>query len=132
MYGRTEIDNKPKLELYSNITDEFKVADYIKINLCKARRSLLCQLRCGSLGIGIESGRYEGISRDQRICKLCNNGVESELHFLFDCQTTTQKRLETYYEFPELLNYPNNICKLQTLCKKPYVLGKLVSNLWYC
>ena len=30
-------------------------------------------------------GRWRGIQREDRICKLCNNGIENEIHFLFHC-----------------------------------------------
>ena len=43
-------------------------------------------LRMSSHNLEIEAGRYLGIDRNQRTCKLCNfNVVESEYHFVMCC-----------------------------------------------
>ena len=33
----------------------------------------------------IERGRYAGIPADQKVCKLCSDGVEDEIHFSVKC-----------------------------------------------
>ena len=35
--------------------------------------------------LAIEKGRYANVVRKDRICPLCKNGVEDEMHFLFFC-----------------------------------------------
>ena len=35
--------------------------------------------------INIETGRYDKLSRFDRICPVCGLNVEDEIHFLFDC-----------------------------------------------
>ena len=39
----------------------------------------------GVLKLKIETGRYTNLTRNQRICDLCNNGIEDEIHFIFQC-----------------------------------------------
>ena len=51
----------------------------------KRNRSLIARLRAGCLYLEIERGRWRGTPRTERICKLCFNGIEHELHFLFYC-----------------------------------------------
>ena len=50
--------------------------------MSKHLRSLLTQLHSGTLPLEIETGRYYGVTREQRICKQCNlNVIENEQHF---------------------------------------------------
>ena len=43
------------------------------------------KLRISDHKLNIETGRYDNISRCNRICPLCGLSVEDEIHFLFDC-----------------------------------------------
>ena len=43
------------------------------------------KLRISNHKLNIETGRYENISRCNRICPVCGLSVEDEIHFLFDC-----------------------------------------------
>ena len=74
-----KINNKPKLRTYIEWKSSFGVEGYIKLNLPKQHRSILAQLRSGSLPLAIETGRYRGLKLEERICKFCPlNLVESE------------------------------------------------------
>ena len=35
--------------------------------------------------LAIETGRHEGVERDERVCPFCPNEVEDEVHFLLKC-----------------------------------------------
>ena len=37
----------------------------------------------GILPLRIESGHFTGLKVEERVCDLCMNGVEYELHFIF-------------------------------------------------
>ena len=59
---------------------------YIKTIQNRKLRSILCKLRCGTLPIQIELGRYSKTPRAERICRYCTKGeVEDENHILFHC-----------------------------------------------
>ena len=46
------------------------------------------KLRIRSHKVTIETGRYDHIAPDERLCILCNCiRVEDETHFLLDCQS---------------------------------------------
>ena len=41
----------------------------------------------------IETGRYDNLPRDERLCNLCNcNRIEDETHFLLDCSSFSSIR----------------------------------------
>ena len=69
--------------MYTHIKREISVDLYVSMNMSKHLRSLLTQLRSGTLPLEIETGRYYGITREHSICKQCNlNGIENEQHNL--------------------------------------------------
>ncbi len=66
---------------------------YVKLNIGRQERSLLAQLRYGILQIQLETGRYCNEARENRLCKVCNEGfVEDQKHFLFHCTAYRDKR----------------------------------------
>ena len=90
-----KIGLKPKLRTYMTIKEEYCVEEYVVKYLPRMQRCLLAQLRCGILPLEIEIDRFKlkkdanrkmrHMYPDERICKLCNNGVEKELHFMCEC-----------------------------------------------
>ena len=51
------------------------------------------KLRISSHKLKIETGRYDNIPRDDRLCNLCNcNRTEDETHFLLDCPSFSSIR----------------------------------------
>ena len=85
---------KPKLRTHITFKTIYATEMYVKSLFSKAKRSILCQLRCGVLPLAIETGRYKNTPVDQRLCRLCNlNQIEDESHFL--CQCTLYKTMRT-------------------------------------
>ena len=71
---------------YRVFKTEFKTEEYVKLNMYKNERSIMCQFRSGVLPRRIETGRYIGETLNQRLCRFCNtDAVEDEKHFLFEC-----------------------------------------------
>ena len=57
-----------------------------EILLIRKYRHVYAQFRSGVHMLELERGRYTGVPRHQRLCKLCaRNEVENELHFMFNC-----------------------------------------------
>ena len=79
---------KPKLQqnattlLYREIKVDFCVEYYVLRMYDKRNRSLIARMRAD---VEIKRGDGGGTPRTERICKLCFNGVEHEVHFLFYC-----------------------------------------------
>ena len=49
-----------------------------------SHRSAFSKFRCGVAPLRIETGRYEGLSLQQRICPFCGT-FEDESHVILDC-----------------------------------------------
>ena len=128
---RVDIEDKVKLRNYSELKTKIGTEGYIKLNMKKSRRSLIGQIRMGSLKLGIETGRYYGIPRHERLCKLCKTDkIEDELHFLFNCEAYVNVRNELYHELPEILNYILDVDLFRYLNEKPNIFGKYIENIW--
>ena len=124
------LQQKPKLRTYVQIKKDVEAESYLKVNMNKNSRSLICQLRTGCLPIALEVGRFVGLLLEDRKCPLCDSAVETETHFLFDCTKTDVIRQNTLANYPTFLSEGNNIEKLKFLSKMPYVMGNFICKLW--
>ena len=66
----------------------------------RSMRSIVGQLRVGTLKLRIESGRFVGEAREERLCPLCKQEPETEVHFLFDCCELQAVREEWQDKYP--------------------------------
>ena len=67
-------------------------------------------MRLSSHQLEIETGRYSGIDRRDRLCKLCNqNAIESEYHFIFCCckYTSIRKKYLDNMQWPTINKFNN-------------------------
>ena len=56
-------------------------------------RRTLVKLRIGCHNLRVETGRYDKIPLDERICPLCSDEkIEDETHLLLDCQRYSSMR----------------------------------------
>ncbi len=91
------VNNKPKLRTYKEFKTHYQTEQYVISFMSRKHRSYFAQLRCGILPLQIETGRWYGEKYEERICKLCNNDVETELHFIFQCPKFTPERIAFYH-----------------------------------
>ena len=98
-----------KLRYYNLFKSNKSTEDYITLNISKYHRSLFAQFRCGILPLQIEVGRYRNIELSKRICDVCNNAVEDEIHFLCQCPLYNDIRNQLFRQahaedatFPEM------------------------------
>ena len=92
-----DIHSQSKLRFYRLFKNVYEVEKYVSINLTISQRSILSQLRYGILPLKVETGRYSNMPVEDRICQFCEtNEVETELHFLFDCNRYSAIR-ESFY-----------------------------------
>ena len=91
----SKVQNMPKLRTYKLYKTEFCTEAYVKKCLSRKQRSVMARIRCGTLPLEIERGRYRNIPVDQRTCKVCSsNLIEDENHFLLLCDRYTTRRNE--------------------------------------
>ena len=58
-------------------------------------RSLLAQLRFGILPLHVETGSFNVLPLEERICQMCDaNVIENECHFLFECELYNDLRYD--------------------------------------
>ena len=111
---------------------------YLHINNFQ-NRNAIAKLRTSSHKLEIETGRWNKIPRDQRICKKCIlNKIEDENHFLFECQMYSNERSEFYDTIKskikvDLSHSPNNETRIQEIFYSENLgtlnaLGKFIKN----
>ena len=96
---------KNKLRTYNTFKFEFTSEPYVYTTMSKSSRSAYAQFRCGTAPIKLETGRYEGLALEARICPLCKSGIEDERHVLFECPVYNNIRTELFQQLA--CYYPN-------------------------
>ena len=82
-----------KLRTYRQFKSDFATEMYLKKPLPFKVRQCFAALRCGTAPLRIETGRYEGLNEDERLCQVCeNNTIENEMHFLMLCPAYNNER----------------------------------------
>ena len=71
-----------KLRTNKLFKSEFKVEDYCKMLLSFKHRSSFAKLRCSVAPIRIETGRYEGLSVEERICPFCSDIEDKNINYI--------------------------------------------------
>ena len=74
-----------KLRTYNKFKQVFEVEPYVTEVMSRGRRSALAKFRCGVAPIRLETGRYENLPVDQRLCPFCVHTVEDEFHVVLCC-----------------------------------------------
>ncbi len=89
----------PLLEFYTTFKDEYTPSCYLDLTRKLNSRKELVKLRIGNHNykLLIETGRYDKIPRDNRLCPTCeSNQIEDEVHLLFHCTKYCSFREEFY------------------------------------
>ena len=104
----------------------------------KNLRRVLVKLRGGTAGLRVETGRWNNLKREERICKQCEEKeVEDEEHFLLRCGSLVEKRKEllqamgdTVEGFQEMGEKKKCALILDRACKEGRV-GRALEKMWY-
>ena len=84
-----------KLRIYKLFKVTYKTERYCEIMLPVKHRSAYSKFRLGVAPIRIETGRYEGLTEDHRVCPFCEDTVvENELHVVLQCHVYNDIREE--------------------------------------
>ncbi len=121
--------SKPKLRTYRKYKTELVPEDYVLRLMSRYHRSTFAKFRCGILPLAIEVGRYRGVKVEERICPLCKNGVESETHFLLECNVYDRGNFFHQTETDSHLLSNDEILKI-LMSKHQKETSTLVCNLW--
>lgn len=81
-----EINNSNRLRLYSRYKSDNEYERYLNVIKNNKFSKALSRFRLSSHQLEIETGRYIGLNREERLCRKCNmRMVEDEYHFLIVC-----------------------------------------------
>jgi hypothetical protein len=102
------IYNSNKCLIYRMFKTEFRLEKYLT-SLPLKIRNLFTKFRCKSTRLPIEAGVFVGISRDDRVCSLCDShAIGDEFHYIFTCPFFTNDRKRfiepKYWKFPSAFN----------------------------
>ena len=91
-------------------------------------RKTLVKLRISNHKLNIETGRYDNISRCNRICPVCGLSVEDEIHFLFDCPKYSVIRDDFFFNkidtrIPNYKHIPISTLIIQLINSSDYYLN---------
>ncbi len=79
-------NNTGKLRLYGCFKKDYGTEEFVTKRLPGYYRSAYAKFRCGVAPIRLETGRYENLPVERRLCTLCNNQcVEDEKHVILNC-----------------------------------------------
>ena len=101
------IRSMPKLRTYCDIKATYNTEPYVKILLNRSHRSTIAQFRTGILPLRVETGRYQHIPPEDRLCLLCDlNVVEDEYHMLYSCKCYDRLRRDLFEKVKlQILNF---------------------------
>ena len=85
-------------------------------------RKIITRYRCGTRNLKIETGRWEQIPRELRLC-ICNNAIQSLHHVLIECPLLRLHRphnIQNIHDFfilnnDTILDFLNQISKVQRI-----------------
>ena len=98
-----------KLRFYKLIKKNFKLEPYLLHVNDFGLRKTITKFRGSDHTLEIEVGRHKKLEVTERICKICNKDVETELHFLKSCPKYSELR----NRYLNVLNAHNLIDVLQ-------------------
>ena len=88
----TDLESKPKLSVLREIYDRGYSARCVEVEDKKMRR-ILTKLRGGTAEFRIETGRWRGLRREDRVCTICCDGeIEDAEHLILRCKVAGEER----------------------------------------
>ncbi len=116
IHWSTEVKKFSKLDLLAKIKPNFGIEKYLELDLDRYDKSLLSQFRYGILPLELETGRYKGIDRENRLCTLCNLGaIEDQIHFSFICPAYDHFRTEFTNTCKDRIPRWDNMCEVDKI-----------------
>lgn len=108
---------KNKLRTYRMFKHSYETESYVKTMLNRRHRIALAKIRCGVAPIRLETGRFERIPEEQRLCPICLNGdIETELHVITECSAYYDLRKDLFTSASFLNDTFNEISNIDKMC----------------
>ena len=130
---KEELNAKPKLRTYVKFKENYGTESYVKFCMNRTERSLIAQIRSGTLPINIEVGRFRQIDIENRLCSFCDLGViEDEIHFVTICPLYDDCRALMYSKISDndFFQYSNEEKFIFLIKNKWKLLAKYMKAAW--
>ncbi len=86
----TSVQNSSKCHHYSQFKTLLNVERYLNSDIPDLLRSSLSKFRCDNSNLAVETGRYNKVNYNERLCLFCKlndkNVIEDEFHVLLKCE----------------------------------------------
>ena len=119
----SSIENSSRGNFYGSLKKQFELEKYL-LRLPEKYRIWISKIRTCNINIPIETGRWNNIPREERICTLCDSELlGDEFHYLYICKnenisTLRRKLIPNYYTVtPSIhkMEYMLSLCHKQLL-----------------
>ena len=91
-----------KLRTYAKFKTDIGKEEYLDTMENIWDRTALTKFRLSNHDLMIEKGRHEGLDEHQRWCPFCEDIVETEQHFLLECNTFGSHRTQFFTEIGDV------------------------------
>ena len=88
------IHRNSKLDAYIGFKTVYEHESYLHCVTIRKFRRILAQFRVSAHSLEIERGRYSGVARTDRICKIYQSSIEDQYHFVFICDIYKDLRVK--------------------------------------
>jgi len=78
------VESRPRLETYRKFKKNLELEEYLDVLEGQKRRQVV-EIRSGVNQLEDEQGRRKRVPKEERVCKVCGNGIENEEHLLLVC-----------------------------------------------
>ena len=86
-----DINDNRVLIVYKAIKTTFSFEPYLETIVSRNLRTANTQIRICAHNLRIQTGRYDRLERNLRLCQICDsNEIENEYHFLLKCSKFAQ------------------------------------------
>ena len=119
------METKPKLRTYRVLKTGLEYERYLDGEGKRNGRRWITNLRGGSNGLRIETGRREKLEVEERVCDICGSGeVEDERHFMMDCVMYRKEREEMYEGIKKLYDGGMDLRRVEREIRFNKLIGK--------
>jgi hypothetical protein len=87
---------------------EFGIETYL-MKLNSYDRAMIAKLRCSNIKFPIETGRWNGVPKHERICNFFGNGIGDAFHYLFICEKQEIKSIREKFIPIYCTKYPTEL-----------------------
>ena len=128
------VNNSPKCVFYRTYKHTFELEQYLCM-LSPYLRTIVCRFRTANHKLPVETGRYNNVPRENRLCTFCNsNKFCDEFHLILECsvlKNIRRKFLPTYcLSNPNTINFQNVMSPHTDLLRKK--LAQYIKQTFNC